>query len=366
MNDDLKKLKICLSETGKINIARYVISLLLTLLIGAILIVVQGESFSVALGEIFKGAFGSKIAIGNTLHWAAPCMLVGIAASVAFKSGVFNLGLEGQLYFGALVAGCVGYMVELPTGIHQLACILLGGLAGMLYALIPALMKLYFRIDEVISTLLLNYIAVLATELITLLLISGDAATGAQQILTPLIYDSAELTPIIKGTSATTSLYIAIIIVIIVYFLYKKTLAGYEMKMVGENLAFARAGGVNADRMFLIIFLVSGFIAGICGATETIGVNKRFIAEFSTNLGWDGVMITRVANNSPIGVLIVSIIWAAFKAGAMQMERATTLNRYTVNLLQALLVLFISIDYGMLYKRHKEKKIRQEIAKGGK
>ena len=135
------------------------------------------------------------------------------------------------------------------------------------------------------------------------------------------------------------------------------------MKMVGQNLEFSKAGGVNANKMFVVIFLVSGFIAGICGAVEVLGVNHRFIAQFSSNLGWDGVMITRVAGNSPVGVLLVSFIWAAFKTGAMQMERATTLNRYTMNLLQALFVLFISIDYGMLYFKYKAKKAREAIGK---
>ena len=359
----LNSLKHFLADSTKINVARYVISLIATLLIGYLLIVANNANAGVALREMFKGAFGSKLAIGNTIHWAIPCMLVGISAAVAFKSGVFNLGLEGQLYFGALTAACVGYMIELPPVVHQLASIFAGGLAGLLYALIPALLKLYFKIDEVITTLLLNYVAVLATEYITLKLMGGNSATSQTSIVTPFVNKTAELTPIIKGTSATTGLFLALAIILIVYLLYKYTLVGYEMKMVGSNLPFSRAGGVDSNKMFIIIFLVSGFIAGICGATEVIGVNHRFIAQFSANLGWDGVMITRVAANSPVGVLLVSFIWAAFKTGAMQMERATTLNRYTMNLLQALFVLFISIDYGMLYRKYKDKKAREAIKK---
>lgn len=361
----LNKLKIIFSSNAKINIARYAISLIATLLIGYLLIVANNANPTVAVSEIFKGAFGSKTAIGNTIHWATPCILVGISAAVAFKSGVFNLGLEGQLYFGALVAACVGYMVELPPVIHAIACIIAGGLAGLLYALIPALLKLFLKIDEVISTLLLNYIATLATEYITLLLLGGNSATPATSITTPFIYKSAELSPIIKGTNATTGVLIAIVVIFIVYMLYKYTLVGYEMKMVGQNLRFSKAGGIDANKMFVVIFLVSGLIAGIAGSIEVLGVNHRFIANFSTNLGWDGIMVTRIAANNPIGVLLVSFIWSAFKAGAMQMERATTMNRYAVNLLQALFVLFISIDYGLLYKRYKDKKIRKSIEKEG-
>ena len=360
---ELNKLKHVLSDSTRINVARYVLSLIATLIIGYILIVVNNADAGVAIREMFKGAFGSKLAVGNTIHWAIPCMLVGIAAAVAFKSGVFNLGLEGQLYFGALVSACIGYMVEMPHIVHVIVCILGGGLAGLLYALIPALMKLYFKIDEVITTLLLNYVALLATEYITLRLMGGNSATSQTSIVTPFVNKTAELTPIIKGTSATTGLFIALAIILVVYLLYKYTLVGYEMKMVGSNLQFSKAGGVDSNKMFIVIFLVSGFIAGICGAAEVLGVNHRFIAQFSANLGWDGVMIARVATNSPVGVLFVSFIWAAFKTGAMQMERATTLNRYTMNLLQALFVLFISIDYGMLYRKYKDKKAREAIGK---
>ncbi len=357
----MKKLRLTLSEDGKISLMKYGLSLIATLAVGAVMILLQGENPATAFVEIFRGAFGSKAAIGNTLHWAVPCMLVGSAALVAFKSGVMNLGLEGQLYLGGFVAGCAGYMVSLPPVLHPLFCLLAGGLAGMLWAMLPAFLKLLFKVDEVITTLLLNYVAIFFTELLTLLVISGAKALGTNSIMTPLIHDSAKLTPLISGTSATTGIFVAVAVVLCVYLLYKYTLTGYELKQVGENLKFARVGGVNANKMFIIIFLVSGFIAGLCGSAETIGVNNRFISRFSSNLGWDGVMITRVASNSPLGVLVVSLIWAAFKAGALHMERTTTLNRYIINLLQALFVLFISIDYGMLYRKYLSWRARKKM-----
>lgn len=357
----MKAIRFTLSDSTRINIIRYVVSLIATLAVGAIIILLQGESPLEAFYEIFQGAFGTKAAIGSTLHWAVPCMLVGSAALVAFKSGVMNLGLEGQLYLGALAAGCVGYMISLPAVVHPIVCIIIGGFAGLLWAIVPALLKLLFKVDEVITTLLLNYVATLLTEVLTLSLISGSKALATTSIMTPLINDTAKLSPIIKGTSATTGIFVALIVVAGVWFLYKYTLVGYELKQVGENLKFAKAGGVNANKMFVIIFLLSGFVAGICGSVETLGVNNRFISQFSSNLGWDGVMITRVATNNPIGVLVVSFIWAAFKAGSLHLERVTELNRYTINLLQALFVVFISIDYGMIYRNYQSWKARKKM-----
>ncbi|NLL92077.1 MAG: ABC transporter permease [Ruminococcaceae bacterium] len=345
-----------LGEEFKINLIKYSFSLFAVLLIGSLLIMAQGENPITAVSSIFVGAFGSKVNFGNTLHWMAPCMLVGTAALIAFRSGVMNLGLEGQIYFGALAAGLAGYMVELPPIIHPLFCIVVGGIAGMLWALLPAILRLFFNISEVISTLILNYIAILLAELFTILLMKFEKNMSVTNIATTKILDSARLLVLIKGTNATSALIIAAVILVVVYLVYKYTVVGYELKQVGQNLKFAKIGGVNASRVFISIFLISGFIAGICGATETIGVNYKFISRFSANLGWDGVMITRVAANSPGGVAVVSFIWAAFKAGAMHMERNTVLNRYVINLLQAIFVLFISIDYKMLYTNYKERK----------
>lgn len=361
---DLKKLRIHLGSDAKISAAKYVLSLAATFALGAILIAMQGESPAAALSAIISGAFGSKVALGNTLHWAVPCILVGEAALVAFKSGVMNLGLEGQLYFGAFASACAGCFLTLPKGLHPVVCLLAGGLAGLLYALIPAVFKLFFKVDEVVATLLMNYIAIIATELFALMMIVGAKSLGTTNIMTPLISETAALTTIIPGTSATTGIFVALLVAALVWFLYKYTLTGYELKQVGENIRFAKAGGVNSKKIFLAIFLLSGFIAGLCGAAETTGVNKRFIASFSTNLGWDGVMITRVASNNPAGVVVVSLIWAAFKAGSLQLERVTSLNRYTINLLQALFVLFISIDYGMLYNKLKTRRARKKMIEG--
>lgn len=335
----------------KKNIAKYSISILATLIVGALLVNLQGESPSFAISSIVNGAFGTKTNIGNTIHWFAPCLLSALAALVAFKSGVLNLGTEGQIYFGAFAAAVAGYIVKLPPVIHPIFCMLVGGVFGMLWALIPALLRMIFNISELVSTLILNFVAILGTELFTLMLMKGAKSLSATSIQTPRILETARLTVLVKGTSATTAAIIALALAFIVYLIYRYTLIGYELKQVGENINFAKVGGVNSTKIFLSIFLMSGFIAGVCGAVESIGVNLRFVSTFSPNLGWDGVMIARVAVNHPIGAILVSALWAAFKAGSLQMERVTTLNRYVVFALQALLVLFISINYEQVFQK---------------
>lgn len=346
------------------NIIRYGAALLAVILIGSVLIYVQGENPAVAFREIFEGAFSSVINFGNTLRYTMPCLMVGIAASIALKSGVLNFGLEGQLYFGALVSAVVGYSIELPPVLHVTACLLAAGIAGLLYALLPALIKLFFNVNELITTLMLNFVATLLTEYITLWWIyDGASSLGSNAVATPTIYDSARLPNMIKGTSASYGIVIAVVIAILVSIFFKYTIKGYEFKQVGEALKFAKIGGVSVVKNFVSIFLVSGFVAGLCGGIETIGSYGRFTANFTSTIGWDGVMIAFIAKQNPIAVIFVSFIWGALQAGALNMERVTSLDKLTVNIIQMLFVLFVSINYKILINEIKSifsKKVKLE------
>lgn len=361
-------MKIKISTEAKVNVLKYSIAIILTLLFAYVLIAIQGESPLQAIGYIIEGAFGSKINIGNTIRWVIPSLMVGGAATVAFKSGISNLGIEGQLYMGALSAAVIGYSVELPQGLHIISCLLIAGVVGMLYALIPALLRMYFKVNELITTLMLNFVAKYLTEYITMWIIMGgqQSANGSASITTPLIFDTAKLSIIIKGTTANTGIFIALGILLIITFIYKYTLDGYEFTQIGQNMNFARMGGVNINKSFLVVFLASGLIAGMGGGIEVVGSYHRFNPNFSNSLAWDGIMITRIANNNPIAVIIVSIIWGALKQGSLHMERMTSLNRLIVIIIQMLFVLFVSIDYDHLLNKWKGKLKAKKISyKGG-
>ena len=330
------------------EIIKYVLAFVMVILIGAFLVAVQGESQVIAVKALFSGTFGSKMAIGNTLRWSIPCIMTGMAAAVAFKSGIINLGMEGQFYFGALAAAVVGYAVELPTGLHTVVCILAGIAAGVLYALLPALLRLLLKLDEMIVTMMLNYIAILLTEYITITLMGISAVANPLSVETPKIHDSAALPILIRGTKANAGIFIAILVVVGIALIYKYTVKGYELKQVGESIRFARVGGVKVKSTFISIFLLSGAISGLGGSVEVLGAYGKFNAGFAGSLGWDGVMIARVAKNNPFVVLIVALLWGMMKAGSLQMERMTDINRLTVTLVQAIFVLFITVDYAKL------------------
>ena len=361
----LDKIRRFLTGDFKISAARYVIAILLTLLLGSVLIMAYGESPLTAIHYIIKGSFGSKMSIGSTIRYMTPCVLLATAAAVAFKSGVLNMGLEGQLYFGSLVAAVVGYNFHLPAGIHLVVCLLAGALAGVIYALIPAFLKLLINVDEMVSTLMLNFIAVSMTDYIVLWKIIGGnvSESGSTAVVTPTIDATAKLPTLIKGITSNYGFFIAIVIAVIVYILYKYTVLGYELKQVGENIKFAKLGGVNTNKTFLIIFIVSGFIAGLCGAIEVTGSYGKFLSGYASNMAWNGIMIAHIANRNPLTIIIVSLIWGALQAGALTMERQTSLNKLTVYIVQMLFVLFISVDYKSIFDNIKNRARERKIAK---
>ncbi len=189
---------------------KYAGSFAAVMVIGSLLILWQGENPVAAMRYILQGAFGSIRNLGNTLRWITPCILTGIAAAVAFKSGVMNLGIEGQLYFGAYAAALFGFYVRLPRPLHVTGCLLAAGTAGMVFALLPAVMKLVFHVNEMITTLMLNYIAVLMTEYLTYVVMGISAAGDSLALSTPAIQDTARLTNLISKTNASTGIFIAV------------------------------------------------------------------------------------------------------------------------------------------------------------
>lgn len=357
------KNKLKLSTNARLTIIKYVIAVIVVMIVGAIIIASQGNSPKEAFQALIVGSVGSISAIGTTIRWSTPSIITGIAAVIAFKSGIWNVGIEGQMYFGAFLSAIIGYQFMLPRGIHIILCILAAGLSGMLFALIPAILKMILNVNELISTLMLNYAALLFTEYLTFKYMGFDASELADAIATPDMLPSARLTTIIPRTGATTAIFIAISIAILVHMLYKYTVKGYELKQVGENKKFAKFGGVNYKSTFLMIFLLSGFIAGVSGGIEMMGSFGKFRPSFATNLGWDGVMIASIANNNPIAVIFISLIWGALKSGSFHMERVTDTNRLVISILQALFVLLVAIDYNALYKWYCDQKQLRKLDK---
>ena len=344
-------------------IFRYGFAVIMSLLVGCLLFIQQKENPFYAISVIFQGGLANKINIGTSIRWATPCMFAGAAVIIAFKSGIRNMGIEGQIYMGALAAGLVGANLSLPSLPHIILCLLAAGIAGTCYALLPALLRLYFNVDELVVTIMMNFIArYLTYYYVYWILMKGTlSAGGSAAVKTENIQKSAQLSTLVQGSTASTAFIYALLLLILLYMIYKYTIIGYEAVQLGQNMEFSRAGGVDVIKRFLQIFLLSGFVAGLCGGMEVCGSYHYFLANFSNNIGWEAIMVANAAGYNPITLGIISCIWGVMKTGSLHLERMTSLSRYTVNIIQMLFIIFVAVDYIRLYKSFLQKrKIQRE------
>lgn len=333
------------------NTLNYLFSAVLVLVIASVLIIIQGSNPVEAFLAMADGAVGSRSAVASSIRWSTPVIISSMAAVTAQKSGINNLGIEGQVYFGAFTSALVGAYVQGPGIVVIPLSILAGAAAGLLYAVVPAVLKMFWNVDEMISTLMLNYVAIQVTEYLTMMIMGLGSDTNPDMIATPEIQSHAMLARIMPPYQATTGIFIALGLAAVIYLMYRYTRIGYEWTMIGRNRIFAGYGGIRQLKNYLIIFLMSGAIAGVCGATEILGPHLRFRTNFSTNMGWDGIMVALVAKNNPAVAVIVAIIWGMIKAGSLNMERMTSVNRILVTLVQALFVLFITVDFKTVFSK---------------
>lgn len=319
------------------------IPIILAFIIGGVLIAISGQNPIKAYGALFEGALGSKSAILNTLFAATPLIFTGLATAVAFKANIFNMGVEGQLYFGAFAAAYAGFTFKgLPTVVHITICIIFGIVAACLFALIPALLKAYLNVNEMVVTIMLNYVAVLFT---TYLASFPFKAEGAGFSATEQIAETAVLKRLADGSQLNASFIIAIIAVFVVYVIYKKSKLGFEMEALGKNLNFAEATGMRTAKKIVVVILLSGALAGLAGAGEVLGVHGRFISEFSPGYGWDGMTIALLSANNPIGVLFAALFFGVLKNGGSSMELVVGVPRSLINIIQGLIIFFLAINY---------------------
>lgn len=363
----MNKEKIAKQAKAVLNV---LIPLIFAFSVGAIFTLIIGYSPFKVYGLIIKNGFGSFGGWMQTLGFATPLMLTGIATAFAFKSGLWNIGVEGQLYMGAIAAAVVGggyyFFDKLPGILHLIVAILMGALFGMLYAAIPALLKAFLSINEVVTTIMLNYAAIYFTTY----LVKGHYQGSETYDSTEAVMPSAIIPKLMTKYRVTFALFLAIAIILIVWFVVKKTKFGYEISAIGRQLEFSEAAGMRVKKKIILIFLVSGAIAGIAGATEILGVNKNFTPNFSTNpgLGWQGYFIAVLSKQNPIAVLIIAILFGGFRYGSIAVQSTMGIPLDLLNIIQGSLIIFYSIQYldenKQYFKKFKERiSSKKEAAK---
>jgi len=313
-------------------------AVLLAGLIGAIILWLSGANPWEAYTALYKGSFGSADAIGRTLEKATPLILGGLAVAFAFKAGLFNIGGQGQLLLGAIIAGAVGFsLTGLPTIVHLPLALFIGSLMGALFAAIAGALRTYTGAHEVITTIMLNFIAINITDYL------ADGPWKAEGIIarTPAIQERAVI-PV--WGSLPAGFFIAVIVSIIIWFLLFRTTLGYEIRTVGLNPNAAQYAGIKVARTIILTMAISGFLAGMGGAIETLGVVGRFQPGFNAGLGFDGITIALLARTHPLGVIPAALLVGAMQAGSSQMQFDANVQSQIIDVIQALILFFVSAD----------------------
>jgi simple sugar transport system permease protein len=335
-------------------------AILLALIVGAFLIVFSDERCIEALGyffdypwdffkfageaiwesysALFLGAVGSGRAISQTLERAAPLICAGLGVSLAFRSGLFNIGAQGQLIVGAICAGYVGFTYSLPPGIHLLAALVAGVAGGAVWGAVAGLLKAKTGAHEVITTIMLNYVA---TSLLLYLLTKNAFQRPGSDNPRSLPASDTSLFPSVGGTH--TGVVVAIVVALGVWWLLERSTLGFELRAVGANADAARTAGMNVAKVYTLAMLVAGALAGLAATMQILGKNDSLTANVAGSLGFDAITVALLGRATPLGTVLAGLLFGALAAGGVQMqasEAATPLALTQV--LQALIVLFVA------------------------
>ncbi len=336
-----KRLKMILAETVT-QIANYAIILILSLLVGAVVIYLTGKDPVAAYQALWKGAFGNWYKVTDTLDRSTVLIFSGLAAAVAFRTSIFNLGLEGQLYIGAFTAALVGFTVKgLPAGVHIPLCLLAGALAGGIWSLPPIIFKLKWNVPVMVPTLMLNYIGILFTSYLIAFPFKDPTAPMAG---TPVLEATARLPKLIRGHTLNIGFPLALAAVFLIYWFMFRTKLGYELRMVGYNPDFAASTGLPVKRSSFLAMMISGMLVGLGGSIVIMGFFGRFMGGFSVGYGWDGMMISLLAQNHPLGVLPASLFYAALANGALTMQSTTGVPQTVVVMVKGTIMFFVTVQ----------------------
>lgn len=309
-----------------------------TLLVSSLLVLWAGAPLAQTYGLLFKGAFGSVFALTETLTRAVPLMLTGLACAVAFRARLFNIGAEGQLYAGALAAVMVGGMHggegwALPPALLFILMIAASALAGGLLLLGPALLKSRLGVDEVVTTLLLNFIVLLFVSLMLDGPMKDPTAMGWPQSVA--LQSELELGKLIEQTRLHTGLLGALALALGLWLLLKHGLTGFDIRALGANARAAAFVGVPVTGTLVRVALLSGGLAGMAGAIEVAGRTSYVTLDMSPGYGYSGVVIAMLAGLHPLGVIAAAIFVAGVLVGADSMSRAIGVPTYLADVIVA-------------------------------
>lgn len=321
---------------------------LTALIIGAIIIVLTGSSLSDALnayGALLQGSVGSLRAISETLTAATPLIFAGLSVALAFRAGLFNIGGEGQALIGGMFAVWVGFSITgLPIYVHLPLAILAGIVGGAIWGFIPGVLKAKTGAHEVITTIMLNYIALRLVDYA--LKTSIFQREGRNDPVSKTVEASANypafLSSIDPALRVHAGLFVALAAAVFVSWLLFRTTIGFEFRAVGANPNAARYAGISVTKVYILVMLIAGGLAGSAGAGQVLGVLDRATPGFSEGLGFDGIAVALLGRSNPYGVVAAALLFGGLRAGGQQMQVSANVGIDLIAVIQALIIMFVA------------------------
>jgi general nucleoside transport system permease protein len=324
------------------------LAVLTALIIGVVIIMVTGSSFSDAMEAykaLLQGSVGSLRAISETLTAATPLILSGLSVALAFRAGLFNIGAEGQALIGGMFAVWVGFSITgLPIYVHLPLAVLAGIVGGAIYGFIPGILKAKTGAHEVITTIMLNYIALRLVDYF--LKTSIFQREGRNDPVSKNVEATAELPAFLSSVDPAlrvhAGLFVALAAAFFIYWLLFRTTIGFEFRAVGANPSAARYAGISVTRVYILVMMIAGALAGTAGAGQVLGVLGRATPGFTADLGFDGIAVALLGRSNPWGVVAAAILFGGLRAGGQQMQVSANVGIDLIAVIQGLIIMFVA------------------------
>ena len=323
------------------DLIRILTSILIGIIVTICIIFIVSDEPEISIHSLFLGPIFSKSRFGSFIETASVILFCGIAVAIPFTAGQFNLGAEGALFIGATAGTAVAISTKMPPYLHIPLVLMAAGAAGALWGLLPGILKAKWNVNELVTSLMLNYVA----YYIGLYVINyhfRDKAAGF--LVSYKLPETTWLSQFVPGTRIHTGIFISLIFAIIAYLGLFHTRLGYEIRTCGSNIEFARYGGLNIFKVIVITSVIGGFVAGIGGMSEVMGIYRRFNWNTQPGYGWDGVVVAIIGRNNPLLIILASLFLAYLRVGGGMLNLLSDIPTEMVSVIQAIIILLITAE----------------------
>ncbi len=342
---------------------RPLVAIIMAMIVSAGLLSLQGVNPMKAFEALLSGSLGSLHSMSNTLVRASPLILSGLGVTLAMQVGLFNIGGEGQIYLGAIGATMAALLipVPLPAWLHITIALAAGFLGGMIWGVVPAVLKAFRGVSEVVTTMMLNTVAIAFTSW----MVHYPQPLGEENAffpMSPIIPQSAQLPILIQGTSFHLGVFLGPILCVVMLYVVHFTGFGFRTRIVGANPEAARYAGVDVRRQMLLLLIVGAGLSGLAGAIEIMGLKLRLFDVFVGGVGYEALALGLISGGNPLGVIVGGLFFGGLKAGAAKMQVLTGVPTQMVLVIEALCVIFV-VGFGFAERSRRTNKKKEEKEK---